>query len=286
MSIPEQQLETWSHQGAVSTAKLTADSIRNAINSNRELSDKYFYEVYLQGSYKNDTNIRGDSDVDVVVQLDSIFYNNLNELQKKQLSLSSAYYGLDEFRTDILKVLKYYYGITSIIEGNTSIKLKENDSRLPADIIISCKYRNYRSVNHADFDEGMCFWTQNDYRQIINFPKAHFDNGVNKHQDSGKLYKPAVRMFKNMRSIIPRDETPSYFLECMLYNVPYSEFAKCYQDSFCNIVNWLNKAELNNFVCQNEHLKLFGPTPEQWEENQAKEYINNITSLWKNWGKQ
>jgi len=33
MGIPESQLETWSHQGAVTTAEATHKSIRNALNS-------------------------------------------------------------------------------------------------------------------------------------------------------------------------------------------------------------------------------------------------------------
>ena len=55
MAISEAQLETWSHQGAVTTAKATADSVKNAIDSYREWewSDKLDFEVYLQGSYKN-----------------------------------------------------------------------------------------------------------------------------------------------------------------------------------------------------------------------------------------
>lgn len=33
MAIPEPQLETWAKQGAITTAKLTADSVKNALNS-------------------------------------------------------------------------------------------------------------------------------------------------------------------------------------------------------------------------------------------------------------
>ena len=83
MPIPESQLETWSHQGAVTTAKQTHESIRKAL-------DPYIwptgvkYEVYLQGSYKNTTNIRGDSDVDVVAQLNSTFQRDLSELPDYQ----------------------------------------------------------------------------------------------------------------------------------------------------------------------------------------------------------
>jgi len=283
MAIPESQLETWSHQGAVTTAKSTADSVKNALNSYSYWPDGIDFEVYLQGSYKNNTNIRGDSDVDVVAQLKSTLYSNLSEEQKRTLGLTPASYSWSNFRTDVLQTLKNYYGQSQISEGNKSIKIKANNGRLPADVIVCCQYRRYKTVNSYDYIEGMCFWTKNDDRQVINYPKVHYDNGVSKHQNSNKWYKPIVRLFKNSRDYISGDLTPSYFLECMLYNVPNSNFGTNCQDTFCNVVSWLNKANLDDFICQNGQLKLFGLTPEQWDTNQAKELIKNLISLWNNW---
>lgn len=282
MAIPESQLETWSHQGAITTAKATADSIKNALNAYNDWPDEIDFEVYLQGSYKNDTNIRGDSDVDVVAQLNS-FYSNLSEDQKGNLGLSPASYGWTDFRTDVLKALKNYYGQSFITEGNKSLKIKANNGRLPADVVVCAQYRKYKSVDNYNYVEGICFWSKKDNRQIINYPKVHYDNGVSKHQNSSKWYKPLVRMFKNMRGYISGDSTPSYFLECMLYNVPNANFGTSYQGTFCNIVNWLNKADLENFICQNGQLKLFGMTPEQWNIIKQKKFTNNLIPLWNNW---
>jgi hypothetical protein len=38
------------------------------------------FKIFLQGSYKNDTNVYGDSDVDVVIRLDEIYYTDLDQL--------------------------------------------------------------------------------------------------------------------------------------------------------------------------------------------------------------
>jgi hypothetical protein len=283
MGIPESQLETWSHQGAVATAKSTADSAKYALDSYDGWPSGIDFEVYLQGSYKNDTNIRGDSDVDVVAQLNSTFSNNLSEDQKRILKLSSASYGWEGFRKDALEALKAYYGQSQITEGNKSLRVKPANGRLPVDVVVCSQYRKYRSVSSHDYIEGMCFWTKNENRRVINYPKVHYNSGVSKHQNSNKWYKPAVRLFKNSRTYIPGDTTPSYFLECMLYNVPNSNFGTSYQDSFCNILNWLNKADLGSFICQNGQLELFGMTPEQWDESQARGLIKQLISLWSNW---
>lgn len=283
MAIPESQLEIWSHQGAVATAKATADSVKNALNTYNSWPDGVDFEVYLQGSYKNDTNIRGDSDVDVVVQLNSTFYSNLSESQKSILGLTPASYSLQTFRVEVLNVLKGYYGQSQIVEGNKSIKIKANSGRLPADVVVCSQYRYYKPINSYDFIEGMCFWTGNDNRQVINYPKTHYDNGVSKHQNSNGWHKPTVRLFKNLRGNLAGDATPSYFLECMLYNVPSMKFGTSYGDTFCSVVNWLNENRLDDFICQNSRLNLFGPTQEQWNTTQAKEFIKNLISVWNNW---
>ncbi|MCI4441865.1 MAG: nucleotidyltransferase [Lentimicrobium sp.] len=289
MAIPESQLKTWSHQGAITTAKATADSIKNALNTYYNWPEGIKFETYLQGSYKNDTNIRGDMDVDVVVQLNTTFCSNLNEEQKTILGITPAGYKWKDFRDDVFQALKDYYDSTDITEGNKSIKVKGSNNRLPADVVVCIQYRKYYKLEPNAYIEGMCFWSKNDNRQIINYPKIHYDNGVSKHQNSNNWYKPTVRTFKNIRNYlhdnyyISKDLVPSYFLECMLYNVPTSKFGVSYQETFCNVVNWLAKANLDDFICQNEQLKLFGPTPEQWNINQAKDFIKKIISLWNNW---
>ncbi len=281
MTIPESQLETWANRGAITTAKATADSIKKALNSYGP--DGVSFEIYLQGSYKNTTNIRGDSDVDVVAQLNSTFYSNLSEDQKRILRIAPASYGWPDFRVDILKALENYYGRNEIIKGNKTLKLKKGSGRLPADIVVCSQYRKYKTVNDSDYIEGMCFWTKNENRLVLNYPKVHYDNGVSKHDNTNKWYKPTVRIFKNMRSFIYRDETPSYFLECLVYNVPHSNFGTSYQNSFCNVINWLNKADLDSFICKNGQHKLFGISPEQWNKTQAQTFIAKVISLWNNW---
>ncbi len=289
MAIPESQLETWSHQGAVKTAKATADSIKYAVSVYDDWPEDIRFEVYLQGSYKNATNIRGDSDVDVVVQLNSTFYSNLSEEEKRQLGLIPADYGWSEFRKDILRALRSYYGSSLVAEGNKSIKIKADSGRLPADVVVCAQYRKYHELGHYAYVEGMCFWTRDDNRQVINYPKKHYENGVDKNRNTDGWYKPSVRMFKNIRTflidkgIILSNTAPSYFLECLIYNIPNDKFGSGYQDTFVNIVNFLYSSDLNDFVCQNEQLMLFGLTPEQWSINEANEFIAGLISLWNNW---
>jgi hypothetical protein len=90
MTIPEVQLETWSHQGSVTQSKNTYATIKRALeDANAHYTDRNF-EVYLQGSYGNDTNIFDESDVDIVICYKGAFFHDLTALPADQQSAFRA----------------------------------------------------------------------------------------------------------------------------------------------------------------------------------------------------
>ena len=298
MAIPEAQLETWAHQGAITTSKKTADCVKQILKSDSVLKDKDF-DLYLQGSYKNDTNIRGDSDVDIVAQLNTTFGFDLSRLGEEEIRMfrqayPDATYQWKEFRKDVLKAILGYYGNNNIAEGDKAIKVIQMPGYLAADIVVCIHYRKYAYFNgpkNQSYIDGIKFYTRKEGRVIVNYPKEHYENGKTKNSTghTSGWYKPAVRTFKNARSflidhdIITNDQAPSYFIECLIYNAPDENFGKTYQDSYYNILSWLNTAELHAFRCQHEQGNLFGNTPEQWNISDANSIIEAWIQLWNNW---
>ena len=300
MAIPDTQLETWSHQGAVTTASATNSAIQNALHAqNSPVSGKDF-DVYLQGSYKNSTNIRGDSDVDIVVQLNSTFQYDLSTLSEGEKRLfgqtypTNATYLWRNFRDDTLRALRAYFEAQNVAEGNKSIKVLGGSGRLSADVIACIQYKQYLrfgSLQEEIYIEGIEFYTIREGRRIINFPRPHYDKGVEKNsqQTTNGWYKPTVRVFKNARTylidqnFLSRDIAPSYFLECLIYNVHDNQFGQSYQETFCNAVNWLRGTNLSGFMCQNGQTPLFGSSQEQWSTEQASQFLNAMADLWNNW---
>src|SRR5215468_5404199 len=115
MAIPESQLETWCKQGAITTSSQAYASIKAAIEHVNSDVKSLNPEVYLQGSYGNNTNIYAESDVDVVVQLNSVWGRDLvalpvSQRQAYDASVEDAIYGTKQFRSDVLKSLQRYYG--------------------------------------------------------------------------------------------------------------------------------------------------------------------------------
>src|SRR5271165_1630823 len=140
MPIPEQQLDTWSNQGAIVSAQATHTSVRAALAANTSPIREMNYDVYLQGSYRNDTNVRADSDVDIVVQYNSTFGHNIPLLPAIQSQLfnsqnSNAIYLWEHFRTHVLVALRAYYGNGSVEETNRCLKVAAAPGRVPGDVI-------------------------------------------------------------------------------------------------------------------------------------------------------
>jgi hypothetical protein len=177
------------------------------------------------------------------------------------------------------------------MEGNKSVKITATPQ--PVDLVVALQYRKYRrfqNVNDQDYTEGMAFYAMRETRWVVNYPILHYDNGVQKSSRTSGLYKAVVRLFKNARSYLVEQGTiaeslaPSYFLECLIYNVPDNLFVSDPQRVFCNIVNWLRTANLEPMLCQNGQQSLFGNTPEQWSLTSAKELVDSLGNLWNHWG--
>jgi len=163
MSIPESQLKTWSNQGATVGSANTHKSIRNALDEH-VWPNGMNYNAYLQGSYANHTNIRGNSDVDLVIESSSVFRSNLNEDEKRHLDIGRGRYNYWDFRGEVLKALALYYGASLIdASGQKSIKIAASSNRLAADVVPCITYKHY--YNLSVVAEGITFWTRSSAQQ-------------------------------------------------------------------------------------------------------------------------
>jgi hypothetical protein len=296
MAIPESQLDTWSHQGSITQSSTTYSTIKKTLESTESAFAAKDYSIFLQGSYGNDTNIYSESDVDIVIRLNSCFYHDLEMLPDDQKAAfkkvhPDANYCYFEFKKDVLAFLEYKYG-DSVKSGNKAIKIDANGSRRNADVLVCAAYRRYYkflSTYDESHNTGICFHSANNAR-IANYPKQHSENCTAKHQTTNKWFKPMVRILKNMRSklvenkMIEAGVAPSYYIEGLLYNVPTEKFGTSYGDSFVNCITWILEADRSKFVCANEqYLLLHETSPVTWRDPKCTEFLKAVCELWTQW---
>jgi hypothetical protein len=297
MSIPESQLETWCNQGATVTSAAAYTSIKTALDDPKSKIRDVNKEIYLQGSYGNSTNIYADSDVDVVVQYNSVYDWDVSALPSSQQLLFAAIpkvsHAWRQYYESVVGSLRSYFGAASVNPGNKAILVKLPSGRT-ADVIAAKQFRKFTFFQTTQIEshvEGIEFEDRSG-RTIINYPKEHSKNGEAKNSPArtNYRYKQTVRMFKNTRNtaidkkLISANVAPSYFVECLLYNVPDGLFTANRQTTFISVHDYLwSKLAAAAAKCQNEQIALFGNTPEQWNTDNATSFLDGLARLWKNW---
>lgn len=299
MAISESQLSTWANQGSTTNSARTYEIIKNSINR-VNWKDDVEYEVYLQGSYKNSTNIYGNSDVDIVVELTSTFSSDRSKLDEVGMEVWRSYptakYSLDGFKETIITQLKADFGEESVEIGNKAITVDGNGSRLEADVLVCNSYKKY-STNYGSknlsYVEGIIFKETDTGKSVINYPKVHYKNGSTKNElnrTQGR-YKPVVRIFRNIKAhlvnneIIDKNIAPSYFVECLLYNgLNQNFYSGNYQTTVYNLLDQFVKdfkiGAHRNYVVQNEQRGLFGTGDQQWTEENAGIFLSHAIKLY------
>jgi len=281
MSIPESTLGKWSHHKAGTAFKQAHGPIRKALEAHGGLS-KFKYEVFLQGSYKNDTNLGGDSDVDVVVRLASKLKPAVAALAGEQLQKDGSHRYLHQqwnsFRDEALKALRFSFG-SAAESGRKTLKVPKG-RMIPADADLVV------TVSHM---EGIGFYLSDERRWVVSFPQQHHSRGVKKEKAANNQFKRTIRMFKAARNrlvdkkVLAKDVAPSYFIECLIYNVPDSLFRPKLAPTYTGILYWLGTAKLKDFKCQNGQVELFGPGREQWSQKKAQAFIKALQDMWDTW---
>ncbi|MCS6291160.1 MAG: nucleotidyltransferase [Nitrospira sp.] len=294
MAIPESQLETWAHQGSINQSSSTYATIKRALEASDTKYARKSYEVFLQGSYGNDTNIYAESDVDVVIRLDDVYYYDISDLTPEEqgrfnAALIPGTYPYAQYKADVIAALVKSFGAADVKVENKAVKIKASGSRRSADVVVACDFhRYYQGISGVQYVPGICFFDSGNNR-IVNYPKQHSANCTTKHQETNGWFKPAVRILKNMRtklvddSVIGQGIGPSYFLEGLLYNVPNGEFGGSYEDTMVAAINWVLNADRSKFLCANEEYYLVRDTPITWPVANCDRFLDAVTQLWNNW---
>jgi hypothetical protein len=294
MSISEIQLATWAKQGATPQFTSTYDTLKTVLNDSSSPYCPKDFNIFLQGSYKNDTNVYADSDVDVVIRLDAIFYTDLyflpaEDKTRYDAQRSPGSYTLDEFKGSVVAWLTKKYG-NDVKPGKKAIFIKGNGGRRDADVLVCAKLRRYYSfpaVGDPKFTDGICFFLP-DGTRIENYPERHSENCTTKHQDTRQWFKHTVRVYKNLRNtfiqkgIIEDGVAPSYFIEGLLHNLPTAQFAGTEQQNFLDTLKWLIAADRSKFECANGQFYLLGNTNVTWPTANCDKFLTAAMDYWNN----
>ncbi len=233
----------------------TEDEIRTALADYEALPNAVI-RVFVQGSYKNRTNVRLLSDVDVAVEYQegesaptayptiatTTKIGSAKELSDVDLGLSDGgRFNSAEYKDHVEAAMVDAFGVDKIERGDKAIRIKPGSTTLPADVVPCFPHRRYDSA--LDVHRGIRIFPDKGFA-IENYPQQHYDNGVAKNTRTSRRFKRMVRAFKRMSYYLnDKDGTtlvPSFTIESMVYNVPDTYFGTTsYLDNFKSIAEYL-----------------------------------------------
>jgi hypothetical protein len=210
------------------------EEIRQALRKFAPLTDRTF-KVYTKGSYKNNTNVRLDSDVDICAELTEFFKYDRSEntanatLDQLGVVPYTGDYSIERFKNEVEQALVAQFGRSAVTRGPIALTVREARTTLPADIVPCTELREYYfdSGGKSQFRQGTRIFPDTGV-PFENYPQQQFDNGVAKNVRTGRRFKQLVRVLKRLENELSSagkiKELPSYFVECLVYNVDDSLF--------------------------------------------------------------
>ena len=288
MNIDEEQLARW----AKAPSETEEGKYQNTVSRIKETLFSAFgnrISVFIQGSYKNRTNVRLDSDVDIVARLDDIYFGDISGMdetdKQKYNEIPNSDYTFKQFKDDVQQILENEFEYGTIERHNKCIKVRKNEQRVDADVVPCFVHKRFSALNRVEA-EGIGFLTDNDV-SVNSFPEQHYDNGVSKNNDTNRMYKSAVRIIKNTRNkLIEQDEIadedmPSFFLECLVWNVPSEKFLNKNYSGVTRVVtatvwNDMKDADKANTYAEVSGLKWLFRDHKERTHSQAQDFMQLV----------
>lgn len=253
------------------------NAIRNAIKASDKLRDRDI-KIFSQGSYRNNTNVRKNSDVDIgIICYNTFFYNLPDGSNSSDFSIAPATYHFSQFKNEVEEALRSYFRQGSVTRGNKAFDVHETSYHVEADVTPFFEHRRFNT--DGSFLSGVELQADNG-GTVINWPEQHYQNGVTKNNNTGRRFKAMVRVLKALCSEIESNaanSTPGFLIECLVWHAPNGHFgSQLYRTDLRNILIFLydklGQDESDDWGEVSELKYLFG-NHQKWTKDQARNFV-------------
>jgi hypothetical protein len=203
--------------------------VREAIKEDETLNKKST-EIFGQGSYANDTNVRLNSDIDINVRYTGGYFFDLpKDKTETDMGIDKdgpSGYSFSEFKNDVEAALVKKFGRDQVKRNDKCITIKGTAQRIQTDVVPTWNYRRYNE--NKTYVLGAKFFPDKPTGSITNFPKQHIENAINKNSNTQRRFKRLTRLHRKLRYKMKDDgvtfnaNISSFLLECLIWNVPNS----------------------------------------------------------------
>lgn len=294
MSTLEEIFSSWAQGPGKTEAERCENSesaVRRAIATDSVLS-RLDVTVFAQGSYRARTNVKQDSDVDICVRLNEVFFADYPDGKVHgDFGNTDGRLQFPDFKNMVEKALRSYFGSSSVTRGNKAFDVHANTYRVDADVVPTFEHRRYTGQNNSDgshyYLSGVEFLPDNG-TSIINWPQQTYDNGVSRNDATGRRYKRVIRILKRLRNemqekrISQAQGIQSFLIECLVWNAPreafqHTSYTDDVRDVLAHVYNKMLKEEDCSEWGEVNELKYLFRSSQPWTRQQA---LNFFDAAW------
>lgn len=202
-------------------------AIRNAIKASYMLRTRNV-SLFAHGSYRNNTNVRKDSDVDIGILCTNTLIDDFPPgMNRDDFGLSPGTYHYEQYKNEVEKALVDYFGRAAVKRGNKAFDVHETSYHVEADVAAFFEHRRYDK--DGTYLEGVALLTDKEKNRVINWPEQHYEKGVSKNKQTGTRFKSIVRVLKALsnemtEARVSGGDIPGFLIECLVWNVPNDNF--------------------------------------------------------------
>lgn len=254
MSLISQSLIDRYSAGPSSSRVAAVASLQQTIRSVLGDDD---YDTFLQGSYRNGTAIADINDVDIVARRKAT-HAPLTPTQWEML-----------FESIAAKLRTSSRIAGTVTKGDKCVKLTGSSGGLDADIVPAAAIRDFGS-------DPIAIYSRSQRQERPNYPRTHYDHGVDKQRNTLDAFKPTVRLFKRWAQQYAGFDrvAPSFYIECAVHAVATGEFKPYLPLGFASvgleICSWTRSKYIASVAGDKDILVPHEWHPDNFERFQAK----------------
>lgn len=273
---------------ATESAKTAHNTIRESLEKGelRGAADGLEFATKLQGSYRNRTMVRGSGDVDILVIRTDTYHADFSRVPEHSRDFSpptNPVQAFEDHAEAVYRTLQYQYGTPNVSQGEKAIEIDSNSLPRGADVVPCLQHRKCWDDHPGNYMRGIAFWAE-DRTKVVNFPERHRFQGARYQEWTNGNYKPTIRLFKNLRNELvandqlEKEQAPSYFIECLLSNVPVSilrndDLRERIETTLEYLASQTDK-ELAEFTTQHGLRDLTGSASTQWNVKDYRKFLD------------
>jgi hypothetical protein len=242
--LSEERLRTWTRRAFRDEdrrAEHAETLVRGAVERHPMLRELPIV-VYAKGSYKNNTNVRRDSDVDVAVEYQGILFLTAAPGQEEGAAMWTRglvpYQGplLDRlgrfdapcFKAAVGEALGSAFGPGVVSRSNKVFTVAASERSLAADVVPCCSCDYHLAPDRWVGGAIQLLPDRPTRGSLVNFPRQHHLAGVAHNVATARQFKRLTRILRNLENLMVEDgaspEVASYLIECLVFNCP----AECF----------------------------------------------------------